>query len=503
MLKIFRDDIFDPEQFVVTLELVPSRESSGRTVDTIRQIAKEAFADKRVTAVSITDNPGGNPALAPDAIGYRIFETGMDVIIHFTCRDMNRIGLESRALQLNMMGMKNILALNGDYVGKGFHGQGAPVFDLDSVSLQKMLKTLSGVIKTSGDPEGFFTGCAVSPFKYSEGETFSQYSKMSRKILAGAMFLITQLGYDAQKFQELILFQKYMGMKIPTLGSVYLLTPKIASIMNKGKVPGAVVTDRLLEKVSTEWSKGKEEGLKASIERTARLIAVLKGLGYKGVHIGGIHKNFAIAGKVLDRFEKIENDWHDFLPDFDFAPANPFYAFKRIKAIEDAEKPEWNFGKEPVGISIFEKFHLHFLKKLHNIFFDYNSPIAPFCKKIAENLDNKTSSNLLMWFAEEPGKRLLLGCRSCGDCTIAHIGFLCPEAGCPKHTRNGPCGGSENGKCEVNKEKYCLWVRAYNRLSDTGETGELLEGWIPPRIWELSGTSSWLNFHLRRDHKSV
>ena len=81
-----------------------------------------------------------------------------------------------------MMGMKNLLALTGDYTGKGFGGQGAPVFDLDSVNLQMMLKQLNQRIIESGDPDGFFAGCAVSPFKYTEAEWFAQYANLCRKI---------------------------------------------------------------------------------------------------------------------------------------------------------------------------------------------------------------------------------------------------------------------------------------------------------------------------------
>lgn len=143
MLRVFRNDMTDPERFVITLELIPGREHIGKSVETVIAIARDAFADGRISAVSMTDNPGGNPALSPDGIGSEIFKIGMDVIVHFTCRDTNRVGMESRALQLAMMGMKNILALTGDYAGKGFAGQGAPVFDLDSVSLQCLLAMLS------------------------------------------------------------------------------------------------------------------------------------------------------------------------------------------------------------------------------------------------------------------------------------------------------------------------------------------------------------------------
>ena len=126
MLRVFQNDIVDPKQFIITLELVPGRESHGRSVDMVTDIARDAFADGRISAVSITDNPGGNPSLSPDVLGYEIYKIGMDAIVHFTCRDANRVGMESRALQLAMMGMKNILALTGDYSGEGFGGQGLP-----------------------------------------------------------------------------------------------------------------------------------------------------------------------------------------------------------------------------------------------------------------------------------------------------------------------------------------------------------------------------------------
>ncbi len=114
MLRVFHHDLAHSSRFVVTLELVPGAQASRQNVDAVLKMADDAFQDGRVSAVSITDNPGGNPALAPDALAMEIFGKGMDAIVHFTCRDMSRGGMESRALQLGMVGMKNILALNGD-----------------------------------------------------------------------------------------------------------------------------------------------------------------------------------------------------------------------------------------------------------------------------------------------------------------------------------------------------------------------------------------------------
>ncbi|RPJ15686.1 MAG: hypothetical protein EHM30_08230, partial [Desulfobacteraceae bacterium] len=369
MLRVFQNDLADPEHFIITLELVPGRESSGRSVELVKKIAADAYSDGRISAVSITDNPGGNPALSPDAIGYDIFKLGMDVIVHFTCRDMNRVGMESRALQLAMMGMKNILTLTGDYTGKGFCGEGAPVFDLDSVNLISMLGMLSERMKKTGDPDPFFTGCAVSPFKYTKGECFAQYAKLCRKSNAGARFIITQLGYDAVKFAELLEMQRRLGISLPAIGSVYLLTPNTARLMNDGRIPGAVVSRSLMEKVIAEW-KDPESGRAASVERAARLGAVLKGLGYRGIHIGGVHRDFRIAARLLDRMTEIEKSWRDFAPGFDERSGRGDGYFL------NQEGPGAFTGMESSREScgFFDSMHYRMMRTLHNTGFKSDAP---------------------------------------------------------------------------------------------------------------------------------
>ncbi len=499
MIRFFRHDIEDPGHFVVTLELVPGSESLVRTVDTVMGMAREAYSDGRISAVSITDNPGGNPSLSPDVLGNEIFKLGMDVIVHFTCRDANRVGIESRALQLAMMGMKNILALTGDYSGTGFGGQGAPVFDLDSTSLTCMLSMLSDRFDRDGDPEGFFTGCAVSPFKKTKGECHAQYAKLCKKIAAGAQFVITQLGYDVQKFQELLLMEDRLGIRQPTLGSLYYLTPRIARIMNGVKIPGAVVTDGLIRKVEKEWTT-PAEGRKAAIERSAKLGAILKGIGYRGIHIGGIQKNFDTVGKILDRMGEIEKDWKDFIPEFEFPQPGGFYFFSRHpeSGLSDGKPNETEPEPAPTRKNLF-----NLMRDAHSLFFSFDSPIAGLMEKFCRWADKSRFGGILVSLVEDPTKKLFLDCLKCGDCGIVHVAFLCPESQCPKHIRNGACGGSYNGRCEVYPDRRCIWYRAFNRLATCGETGEMRKGCIPPRMWELNDTSSWVNFHLRRDHQGA
>jgi len=494
MFKVFQHDISDPEHFVVTLELVPKRVSFGRSVDTILAIAKDAYVDGRISAVSITDNPGGNPSLSPDAIGYEIFNIGMDVIVHFTCRDMNRIGLESRALQLARMGMKNILALTGDYTGQGFGGQGAPVFDLDSVTLICMLNRLSERLYQSGDPDLFFTGCAVSPFKVTEAESFAQYAKLGRKLNAGASFITTQLGYDSRKYEEVSRLIKKMSPDVPMLGSVYLLSPKAARAMNKGLVPGALVTDQLFKQVQDEW-KDKKQGLKLAVERTAQLALTLKKLGYRGIHIGGVHRSYKTVANILDRMDEMEKTGEFFFDNFNFSSSKTYYAFSD-------NLDHKSFSSSRKKLSRLEKLKFCFLKKGHDIFFSFDSPVAPLCRMLAEWIDKRNLGRLFRMLFEDPVKGSLLECRKCGDCGIPHLAFQCPESGCPKHIRNGACGGSKNGMCEVFPDRRCVWVKAYNRLISINQTDIMTNEWVPPRMWELNYTSSWLNFHLKRDHHS-
>jgi methylenetetrahydrofolate reductase (NADPH) len=495
MKRNFNDDISTPEKFIITLELVPGREFSGRTTDSIKEISNQAFVDGRISAVSITDNPGGNPALSPDVLGRDILDRGMDVIVHFTCRDANRMGLESRALQLAHMGLKNILALTGDYSGQGFGGRGTPVFDFDSVILTSMLNDLNRRLIKVGHDSVFITGCAISPFKYTEAESWIQYKKLERKIEEGASFAITQLGYDIDKYEELLFFMRDKELEVPTLASLYHLGKGAARVMNAGKVPGVHVSSDLFGKIEKQWNI-PDEGRAAAIERTARLGVVLKGIGYKGIHLGGIHGSFAVVERILDRMEAIEHNWEEYRVDFQEDKKDRFYLYHK-----DMDPKLKIPAKDPINLNLSESCHYLFLRAAHDLFFDKAASLAPMYKKLSSSLDKTKRSWMLKRFVEDPFKKIMLSCEGCGDCGIQHVGFLCPESGCPKHTRNGACGGSKDGYCEVNTDKLCVWVRAYKRMKKYGETDKLTAEYVPPRLWELKDTSSWVNFHLDRDHQ--
>jgi len=300
---------------------------------------------------------------------------------------------------------------------------------------------------------------------------------------------------DVKKFHELILYHNAKNKEIPAMASVYLLSPRSARAMNRGKVPGAYVSDDLFNKIILEW-KDTRQGLKAAVERTAKLGVILKGLGYRGIHIGGIHRSFKTVGVILDRMEEIEDNWQEYLNEFENRDGNSYYYFdKRTEPVE----------KRPVMNRIKEKFADHYpykiLNQAHGYFFDKKAGLSPVYKRIATFFERNNKAWLLKRCLEDPMKVFFLSCQSCGDCSIQHVAFQCPESGCPKHTRNGPCGGSRNGYCEVYPDRLCIWVRAYERLKNANSLTGFLKDTVPPRMWELNKTSSWINFHLGKDHQ--
>ena len=121
-------------------------------------------------------------------------------------------------------------------------------------------------------------------------------------------------------------------------------------------------------------------------------------------------------------------------------------------------------------------------------------------KRISQAVDGASEGvKKVMHGVEQAVKVAAFDCRDCGDCSLPDIAYLCPESQCVKNQRNGPCGGTRQGKCEIG-EKDCIWARAYDRLKAYGEEEKMLDG---PAIFKdgaLNGTSAWGNTFLERDH---
>jgi methylenetetrahydrofolate reductase (NADPH) len=396
--------------------------------------------------------------------------------------------------------------MTGDFPLYGFEGKAKPVYDMDSVQLLRLIgqmndgRCIDGLAPGGGlecPPTHFFRGAAVSPFKREEAEGMVQYYKLFKKVRMGADFIITQVGFDARKFDELIRFLRHHDLRIPVLGNVYLLNRPVARVMNRGGVPGCMVTDDLYRMIESE-SQAPDRGKSARLSRAAKLIAVLRGIGYEGVHLGGPHLGFEDVERVIEKSKEYFLNWQAWLPEFSFPQPGGFYLYEK-----DVETGLNKNTPAPVRRPPRKKIGFAFMRFCHNFIFRPEAPLHKparwFCRKIDGSPMDRTFTELENWV-----KFISSRCRRCGDCTLSEMAFLCPQSQCPKFLFNGQCGGSKEGWCEVFPgKKRCIFVRAYNRLKPYGAEESLKENYLPPRNWALDQTSSWTNYFLGRDHHTI
>jgi len=501
----FRDKLEDSDEFVLTCELVPGKTAKGRPVKRVIEFAQRAAEHGEVDCLSITDNPGGNPSLSPDQLARQIGDMGIATLVHFTCRDANRLGVFSRLEQLDQLGIRNVLALTGDFPSRKDPGTAKPCYDMDAVTLLCLIRSLNTGIRGGCTPlaipqsgqTDLYPGAAVACQMSSEAEQINQHLKLAKKIRNGARFIMTQISYDARKLDELIKVVHALPQPVPVLATVHVLTEPVARFMNQRNVPGVFIADRLYQQVKEE-AASDDKGRAASLQRTAELMAILKGLGFRGAHISGSHDYDEIR-EILDRFDQVQNDWPSLVPHFDFPFDDGFYAFEKdISTGLNSPQPG------PVSSdSLMARIPMALSGLFHKAAFDRQSPLYPGLKAWAKVVDRRPTLSALYRAGEDMSKKILFDCRRCGDCALADMAYRCPESGCPKYLRNGPCGGSIGKRCEVHSDRDCVWISVYERLKSVGREHEIGSRCVPPRNWLLDQTSSWLNFYLGRDHHAV
>jgi methylenetetrahydrofolate reductase (NADPH) len=438
---------------------------------------------EHLVAGSITSYAGGAMGHDPLRVAAAARARGLTPNVHLTCVGQDRRGLRKTLEDMQALGIENVFALTGDYP-KPAPGREPPpaVFDLDSVQLVRLIDELrrEGAL--------FHVAVAVSPFKYTEAECVHQYVKLENKIAAGADVAITQVGWDARKFAELKRYLDARGLRTPLLGNVYVLGPRTAERMATGDPPGCWVSPRLLELVRAE-SAGKDGGRRARLERAASTVAVLRGLGYAGAYLGGTHDADQIAW-IIRRAEELAPRWEALAAELDYGAPGGFYL--------DAGSRPRVARRPPRGVRA---------RDLLPRLLDRLGRLVPvtrdtWARRILARgfawVDRRPALAAGLERAELAVKKPLFGCQACGNCVLGFMEYVCPQT-CPKQLRNGPCGGTRDGRCEV-VDKPCIWVAVYERA----RAADRLDGlkiYIPPPDRGLQGTSSWINYFLGRDSR--
>ena len=261
-------------KFLVTSEIGPPK-----GIETAKLLEDAELIRGRVDAINVTDLQSSVMRLGSLAVCSQLVQKGFEPVLQVTCRDRNRLALQSDLLSAASLGIQNVLILTGDHPTLGDHPEAKPVFDLDSVQLLQVAKNLElgqdmKGNKLDGRPPKFCLGAVVNP---GADPLEPQIMKMEKKIAAGAEFFQTQAIYDIKVFENFL--SKIKHLKTTILGGIVLLkSAGMARYMNKF-VAGVFVPDNLIK----EMEETKDKAAK-SVEIAARIIKELKPM-CQGIHI--------------------------------------------------------------------------------------------------------------------------------------------------------------------------------------------------------------------------
>ncbi len=261
--------------FLITSEVGPPK---GTNLE--RMLEKAELLRGKVDAFNVTDLQSSVMRVGSLAVCRLLHERGLEPIFQLTCRDRNRLALQSDLLSASVLGIKTVLALTGDHTLLGDHPQAKPVFDLDSVSLVKAAASLkSGRDMSGNELEGSPELCVGAVVNPGSVPLEPQIMKMENKIAAGAEFFQTQAVYDVPGFERFM--QIAEKLKTPVMGGIVLLkSAGMAKFMNEN-VAGVSVPRKYIERMA---EAKKEDRPRVSIDIAVELIKEIKPL-CRGIHL--------------------------------------------------------------------------------------------------------------------------------------------------------------------------------------------------------------------------
>ncbi len=268
-------------KFAITCEVGPLKGTDIHEVEENAELLKN-----KVDAANVTDQQSSVMRLGSMVTSSILIKHGLDPIFQMTCRDRNRIALQSDLLSAWVLGIKNVLSITGDLPSLGDHPEAKGVYDLDSVTLLEAIKRLNEGFDMKGNElkgkPDFFAGAVVKVESNTEASMELQIVKLEKKVAAGARFIQTQAVYDANNFAKFM--KRVEKIRVPILaGVIPLKNAGMARYMN-ASVAGVFVPEEIIKKMA---DAPKEDREKTGIQIAADLIKQLKPF-CQGVHIMAI-----------------------------------------------------------------------------------------------------------------------------------------------------------------------------------------------------------------------
>lgn len=279
------EQILNNGEFAVTAEIGPPKHASAEGIRHHANMLKEY-----VDATNITDNQTAIVRLSSIAAGVHILDSGIEPIVQMTCRDRNRIAMQSDLLGAYSLGMRNVLCLSGDHQNFGNHSTSKNVYDVDSMQLIYYLRRMrdeklffSGEEIKDHEPR-FFIGAVANPF----ADPFEfRVARLEKKVEAGAQFIQTQCIFDMERFERFMEMVCARGIheRVHILAGVTPMKSWRAAKYIQNNVSGMIVPDELVERLKNAEDP-KREGVEFCIEQIKYIKENIKGV--HGVHIMAI-----------------------------------------------------------------------------------------------------------------------------------------------------------------------------------------------------------------------
>jgi methylenetetrahydrofolate reductase (NADPH) len=290
--------VFESGAFAVTAECGPPK---GNDVAVLRK--KAEFLKGRVDAANVTDNQTAVVRMSSIAASAVLLQLGVEPVMQMTCRDRNRIAIQSDLFGASALGLRNLLCLSGDHVCFGNQPGARKVFDIDSTQLVAAVKRLRDEKKPIGLEEPIqgtlplLIGAGANPF----ARPFEYRALLlKKKVEAGADFVQTQGVFDVAMFADWMKAVRALGLHTRCrimAGVIPLKGPGMARYMAKS-VPGVIIPESILTRMAgVPKEKASEEGIRICCETIEQLRAIE---GVAGIHLMAIEWEQKVP-EILER----------------------------------------------------------------------------------------------------------------------------------------------------------------------------------------------------------
>lgn len=424
-------------EFVVSLEInTPQKsqpfESATALLAALARRVKELDVFNTIIVTDRLQSEDGHDPVLTASLMAEVSEKPVVMTISGKGSDSKRV--RDLLAKAHSSGLRNIMVVTGDRSDLEDHKHAHHYLDsVDILGLaQKSVNT-------------FFLGAAVNPFKYNPADQYLQYFKAIRKLTSGADFLITQIGWDMKKFQELQWFLQMREVSSPIIARLMILNTDDIEKLHENISPGVTISQTFAAMLQRESKVNPAQSMMAQVTRIGLQVVGCKLLGYNGVHIAGIN-NHAILDMVAKEIEvnisKYTNykdwlaAWLDFHHELSFEPhKQSYYAFTNLMSADqqfyDKEKSCISDGQFPLADS--KDLVKSYLTRIM---------VADKSPAFIKNILKKSRFRDF----DKPLNQLKYCC------------YLNPSA-CPKGLVYGPCGGSaDDGGCEFGHEA-CFFQR--------------------------------------------